>query len=509
MSLRRRSAWRLGAPMVAIATCVAMAAGCVPSDVSLHRFPPAAGAPVVSVEAPDTVAPLRMVRGRLVDGVGRVVLLHGMNSVNKSAPYISLLTDGGLGPLDRAYLRTNGFDAVRLGVSYAALMPTAGSVDSTYLDRVVAVVDALSADGLWVQLDFHQDVFTGMPDWATPPDALALSPDPPEFLASIGWAAAYTSPRSIRQWDSFLAGETTVPVVGGPNRSVASLLGDAAAALAARVRDRDHVIGIELLNEPFSGSAVLRCILEGCGDVEGLLADRYAEMTTAIRAVAPEMPVWEEPFAPTAIAAPGGLPARPVPATAHGPQVGLAFHLYCAGTDGGTVEEAPGGTVLWCEHRFDAGLAAGADMAAGLDGPALLNEFGASQNPLDVTLVGRRADAGFVSWMYWHYQAAESADDSGLPDEVESQIVRSYPQATAGSPRSLAFDPATGRMDYTYTPDASIALPTSIVVPRRHYPAGYDVTVSHGVVTSAPQSGRLTVVGDGSGLDVRVVVTRR
>lgn len=486
---------------VVVATAGIGVVSCAP-DVPLTPLTPTGG--VVTAVAPDSVGPLRMRGGDLVDGSGRVVLLHGVNSVAKSAPFISSLADGGLGPADRAYLTGNGFNSVRLGVSYAALMPSPGAIDTGYLDDVVAVVDALAADGLWVQLDFHQDVFHLMPEWATPTDALALSADPPELLSFIGWAAAYTSPRSLRQWDAFLAGE---PFVEG--RSVAAWLGDAGAALAARVADRDHVIGIELLNEPFSGSAFLRCILEGCGDVDALLADRYAEMAVAIRAVAPEMPLWMEPFAPTGYVAAGSLPARPVPPAADGAQVGLAWHLYCHDTDGGKVEVAPPATTTWCRQRFENGFANGAAMAAALDAPRLLNEFGASRNPLDATLVTRMADEQLVSWMYWHHPGGVDGLDSELPDEVESQIVRPYPQATAGTPESLSFDPVTGAFAYRFAPDPSVTAPTSIVVPGRQYPDGYDVRVTNGVATSADQSGRLTVEPDGSGADVSVEVTRR
>src|SRR5690606_19579740 len=106
-----------------------------------------------------------------------------------------------------------------------------------------------------------------------------------------GWAAGYLSPRSLRQWDSFLAGE---PHVDG--RSVAEVLGEAAGALAAAVADRPHVIGIELLNEPFSGSGVMRCIFDGCPDLERLLTERYEEMAAPIRDAARGMPIWLEPF---------------------------------------------------------------------------------------------------------------------------------------------------------------------------------------------------------------------
>ena len=223
------------------------------------------------------------------------MLLRGMNSVTKGAPFVSVDSGWLLGAPEREYLRRSGLNSVRLGVTAAAIMPEPGRIDDTYLDLVVDTVDALAADGFWIQLDLHQDVFNQMPDWATPPSAAALSDDAPELFSFIGWAAGYLSPRSIVEWDSFLAGE---PHVGG--RSVASVLGDALAALAVRAADEPHVIGIELLNEPFSGSDVARCVLEGCPGLEaGLLVERYEEMASRSARAAPELPIWVELFAPT------------------------------------------------------------------------------------------------------------------------------------------------------------------------------------------------------------------
>ena len=162
--------------LAGVVTAAVLAAGCAP-EVPLTSFPGGGGPAVGTTVPPDTVGPLRMRGGDLVDATGRVVLLHGINSVAKSAPFISTLEAGGLGPAERAYLVGSGLNAVRLGVSYAALMPTPGDIDEAYLDTVVEVADALAADGLWVQLDFHQDVFHLMPEWATPPDALAVGCD--------------------------------------------------------------------------------------------------------------------------------------------------------------------------------------------------------------------------------------------------------------------------------------------------------------------------------------------
>ena len=127
--------------LAGVVTAAVLAAGCAP-EVPLTSFPVGGGPAVVTTVPPDTVGPLRMRGGDLVDATGRVVLLHGINSVAKSAPFISTLDAGGLGPAERAYLVGNGLNAVRLGVSYAALMPTPGDIDEAYLDTVVAQLAA-------------------------------------------------------------------------------------------------------------------------------------------------------------------------------------------------------------------------------------------------------------------------------------------------------------------------------------------------------------------------------
>lgn len=464
---------------------------------------------VVQPAAPDTVGPLRMSGANLVDATGRVVLIHGMNSVRKEAPFYPNGDSGWLSDLDLEYLRNGGFNGIRLGISAAALMPDPGVVDQDYLDRVVEVIDKLSAEGMWVQLDMHQDVFHLMPDWATPPDAVDLSEEIPPLVSFVGWAGQYMSDKSVRQWNSFLEGE---PIIDG--RSVASVLGDAAAALASAAADRPNVIGLELLNEPVAGDSIIRCIAEGCADRDRLLSDRYAEMIAPIRVAAPEMAIWIEPFAPTAYASGPEMPMPEATPTSNGAQIGLAWHLYCKDTDGGKPVQSDALIASMCANRMDNGMAAALNQAERLGagtGPAvprMLNEFGASNDPLDVTLVGPRVDAGFVSWMYYHAPHATSPFDSSMPDVVESQIIRAYPQATAGTPGQLRYDPASGEFSYSYTADLTITAPTSIVIPSRAYPNGYTASVTGGTITSAPQAGRLTVEPDADGGTVTVKVSR-
>jgi endoglycosylceramidase len=443
---------------------------------------------VVTVEEPDVAPPLRF-RGRdLVDAHGRVVLIHGTNVVNKSAPFIPPLSDGWLGAADLELFHARGWNGVRLGVWAAALMPEPGVIDDEYLDRLEAVVERLQERDLWVLLDFHQDVFWGMPAWATTPEGAALSASQPAFLDGIGWAAAYASPRSLRQWEDFWA---NVAIDGG--RGVVDLYGDGVAAVAERFADVPNVIGIDLLNEPFAGEQFIGCLSE-CGARYRQVAEAFASMTERARAVAPDLPVWWEPF----------TFGPPFPGVSDpGDNIGYTFHAYCLDTDGGRPVAPDPAVVLLCRAVFGEIFGQAQRVSAAWDTPVILGEFGASNSPLNASLAAELADQHLLSWLHWHHPPQR------YPEVVESHLVRPYAQATAGRPLLQRFDPVTGVFRFRYEPDHSISEPTSIAVPGEHYPNGYDVVVTGGVVTSSPDSGRLTIEPDPASAQVEVEVSRR
>ena len=479
------------AGVAALAAAATVAACAAPQP--LVDLPGAADA--VSVAPPDVVGPLRVRGADLVDAAGRVVQIHGVNSVAKSAPFVTPAEDGGLGPADLAALDRDGFNGVRLGVWPAALMPEPGRVDEAYLDRVRATVDALAAHGIWVLLDLHQDVFTGMPGWATTPAAAALDDTVPAGLEAIGWSAAYASPRSLRQWDDWWADAEVAPGLG-----VVDAYAQGAAALAARMADSPAVIGLELLNEPFPGSPVVSCVLGGCPAVDALVGLRSATITDAVRAAAPQLPVWWEAESMFPLYADASMAPPAVTPTAGGPDVGLSFHAYCLDTDGGQPVEPSPAAVTWCDGRFGDAFSRALGTSRSWGGPALLTEFGASRSPINVTTPTRLADQDGLSWFHWH--------QGSYPSVVESQLVRTYAQATAGTPLEQRFDPATGDFRFRYRPDPSVTAATSIVVPQRAYPGGYAVDVTGGTVTSGPGAGRLTVVADPGAAEVAVDVRR-
>ena len=77
-----------------------------------------------------------------------------------------------LGRDDAARLQSWGFNVVRLGVMWPAVMPAEGVVNTTYLDEVRSMIEMLHEFGVETLVDLHQDVLSpytcgeGMPDWA-------------------------------------------------------------------------------------------------------------------------------------------------------------------------------------------------------------------------------------------------------------------------------------------------------------------------------------------------------
>jgi hypothetical protein len=152
------------------------------------------------------------------DDKGRYVLFRGVNFASrcKLFPYLpivpfnrpsitaqNLKTEIELVRPQLEYLKTIGFNIVRLLVMWKAIEPTPNPdlnklmpEGEQYLNMVKEIVDALYIQGLFVIIDFHQDIAhevyngDGFPDWA-----LAIDETHPRPLQAThkdkGWAAAY------------------------------------------------------------------------------------------------------------------------------------------------------------------------------------------------------------------------------------------------------------------------------------------------------------------------------
>jgi endoglycosylceramidase len=455
-----------------------------------------AAAPVVAQAAP--ALPLGHDGRWITDAQGRVVNLHGINMVYKRPPYAPDAV--GFGDDDAAFLAAEGFNAVRLGVIYAAVEPAPGVYDDAYLDRIRATVDALAAHGIVALLDFHQDMYNerfqgeGWPDWAVMDDGLPAQP-------ASGFPNNYLlMPALQRAFDHFLAND------GGLQDRYAA----AWAHVAQRFRDAPNVLGYDLLNEPWPGSTWQDCVNPvGCGTNDTKLEAFDRRVLAAIRAVDPRGLVWHEPFvlfnqgAGTSVKALGD------------PNVGFSFHDYCL------TAEQPGSEQA-CAKSDDLVFQHALDRVASTKEALLLTEFGATDARSVLGPMLRRADRNMVSWTEWHYCGCDDPTTSGPGDKQAivldparppsgdnvkavtlDQLVRPYPQVVAGTPESWSYEDGAFAARWLARKGES-----EIALPARAYPDGYAAHVMGGSITSAKGAQLLRVRACRGVPEVAVTVTR-
>jgi len=181
-----------------------------------------------------------------VDSHGRQVLLHGMNVISKSKAQNYLSWHG---PDDFAAMRRWGMNCVRLGILWDGVEPEPGKFDDAYLDGVAQRVAWAKKNGLYVFLDMHQDLYSvlysdGAPEWAT------LHEDKPHVTGSV-WSDAYmVSPAVQTSFDNFWANTPAADGVGLQDHYAAAW-----RHVAKRFAGESAVIGYDLMNEPFPGTA--------------------------------------------------------------------------------------------------------------------------------------------------------------------------------------------------------------------------------------------------------------
>ncbi len=449
----------------------------------------------------------------ITDAQGRVVVLHGLNMVNKRPPYAPDAV--GFGDDDAAFLASEGYDTVRLGIIYAALEPQPGVYDDAYLDRIAQTVETLGRHGIVSLLDFHQDLYNerfqgeGWPAWAVQDDGLPAQPQsgfPGNYLAM---------PALQRAFDHFWADDPGPGGVGLQDRYAAAW-----RHVAERFRDRPAVLGYDLLNEPWPGSTWQQCANPaGCPEFDARLSAFTSRTLHAIRAADPSTLVFYEPNvlfnngSDTNLAAFGD------------PHAAFSFHDYCLPAGSSNSNQG-------CDQSDDLVFANAEKRSAATGDSLLLTEFGATDAADVLGTMVARADRTMVGWQEWHYCGCDDPTTSG-PGSTQALVLdpakapeganlktaklqllsRPYPQAVAGTPRGWSFDPGSRRFHLVYGtaragggslgPGAT----TEIVLPRRQYPSGYGAEVRGGAVRSAPGANPLVVQACRGADDVDVVVT--
>jgi endoglycosylceramidase len=230
--------------------------------------------------------PLHATRGEqpgIFDSEGRQVLLRGVNlnalgdyyQPNPAYPSVIPLHD-----TDFPRMAQQGFNVVRLILSWSLLEPARGQISAEYLQRIHAAVDAAKANGIYVVLDMHQDAWGKY--IATPPGVTC----PAGLERAVGWDGA-------PEWATITDGKSTCRTPGvrelaaAVRQAFASFYSDrdgiqtqlinAWAAVVSEFAREPAVAGYDLINEPHFGNNFL--------DPAPQLAAFYTRLVPAIRTV--------------------------------------------------------------------------------------------------------------------------------------------------------------------------------------------------------------------------------
>lgn len=445
------------------------------------------------------------------DQDGRVVVLQGTNMIHKLPPYFPQAL--GFGEKDLAFLAENGFNSIRLGFSWAGVEPSPGEYDDAYISQIVDLAAAATRHGLLPVVNFHQDGYAekyggnGAPDWACIDYGVPGSPLP---------SAASVLPGSSIAFENFWANTAAEDGIGLQDHYAAAW-----KHVAQHFKNDPHTV-FEIYNEPSPGYVdVALCPLPiGCvGFDTGKLAPFNLKVLQAIRQVDPAQLVFVEPNAFFGL----GTSARTwLPATGD-PQVGFAFHNYCAADLTGlplaaVCELNSGLTLSNAQTQFDA-----------TGETLLMNEFGAFMSPASVAVQLDQADEMMLSWMHWAYWAqdfgeeatyglvndpAEAPEGDNVKQELLTVLTRPSPRTVSGTPQEWNWDKPTSTFRARYSTSradgagrfAADAVSSFFIHPR-FYPDGYQVQVAGGRVTSAPGAAWLTVVASEGTEAVTVTVT--
>jgi endoglycosylceramidase len=512
---------------------IGLALGLFPATVvgASLSAPPAASLPGATLSGTISAPGGEFLR----DAFGRAVFLHGVNAVYKRAPYELYSAPGqpfDLSASDASKMADLGFDVVRLGIVWEGLEPGTGGVDNpsictpgppgqpdeldlttldAYLAHLKSTVDLLGSYGIYTMLDMHQDLYSsvfggeGAPAWAVCSDGLSTAQLPGR------WSHTYASPGL----DAAFAHFWTNNVVGNLQGQYDQVW----AAVASYFSDDPWIVGYDPMNEPFSRSLSdldhheldtdIECFYTGTAnpgdDTDGQRLscppdDPRVGLLPTMESADPNHLIFYESDIYTRAGAPNYIGPMDLSHLVYN------FHSYCPQRSGQTGDPTNvGACAQWATTTIDrrederAGLATPAEPGGP---PVFMSEFGASGDPDLIAALTAEADRQMVGWTYWswkYYDDPTGSSDESLvaPDgqlkATAAALARAYPEAVAGTPKSMAFDPTTGAFTLSYVAEPRITAPTLVAVPALAYPNGYCPTVSGGDVVSRPDARMLEV----------------
>lgn len=196
-------------------------------------------------------------RKKFIDSNGRERIFNGVNLCDKG-----FSGENGNGkrkiydvPFNEELIKNlsqNGFNIVRLGMTWDAVEPEPFKYDEEYLDKIEKVADLCEKYGMYFYLDMHQDLYSGFegtygdgaPQWACITNGIKY-PDKTRFV----WAEGYFWGRAVHKcFDNFWANSY---YEGIPLQTYFCKMWQ---HVAERFKNHPALFGFDILNEPFPGT---------------------------------------------------------------------------------------------------------------------------------------------------------------------------------------------------------------------------------------------------------------
>jgi endoglycosylceramidase len=402
------------------------------------------------------------------DALGRELILHGLNtsgSAKSDTAHMPWIKES---DVEREHTQF-GFNTVRLLIFWGAIEPEEGVYNEHYLAEVKKRVEWYTSRHMYVIFDMHQDVFgygigdNGAPPWAAAHDAVIKHLIPNKWP----WWMKNLEPKIIKSYVQFF---TYKKHKNRQQHYIACW-----QKVAGMFKDNPYVIGYDLMNEPHGGRVIKT--LAG-GFERRQLSAMYKRLIPAIRAIDTTHYIF---FEPRSFGVNFGMSShlpKVYDTPAGHPKLVYSAHCYLKFVDiGGDykpkhVKEMP--------HWF----AARDRELKKQQCPLMIVEFGLSPGKKDFDAylhdLFRLADERHASWSYWSndHGGWSPLKPDGAPTPILQELLRVYPQATAGHLLSYSYDPALKAFEMEFVSDSSIKGNTEIAVPRSLFPNGYKLVVT-------------------------------
>lgn len=450
------------------------------------------------------------------DGDGRVFLTQGTNIVYKHAPYTP--EAGGFNEDDANWLAEQGFDSVRVGIIWKAVEPKPGVYDDTYLDSIERTITMLTERGIAVQVDAHQDMYNEKFEGEFAPDWAVIDDGVPSLL-KVGFPTNQAlNIGLLRAYDNFLNNRKGPDGIGLQER-YAAMWGH----VAEKFGSLPGVMGYDIINEPWPGSAYPLCYLAmgDCGPAKAKLDGLHQKAADAIIAKDPNAIIHYEPYSMWNT----GLNTNPAaPKVADTAGTALSWHVYCTAN-------ALFNNYAGCDF-FDGRTFENAEQVASANNSAtLLSEFGATDDADTLNGVIGLARKHMVGWQYWSYcgcndPTTQNQKEQGIVFDptVEGPVgadafnrdklailAAPHARAIAGTPISTEWDANSKTYTASWSStrvdgsgNFSAGSTSELVVPAINFPNGFTVNVDGGRATVAPDGRTVHVVSTSDNTTVTI-----